>query len=85
MASSASSSMSMTSPSNTTSASGSTKDGSYASKSGAKATSGAKSLQDYLSFKAIKEHQWVSGPPSTHLYTRGGNADYSELSYKLLK
>mmetsp|Transcript_26768 Transcript_26768/g.26679 ORF Transcript_26768/g.26679 Transcript_26768/m.26679 type:complete len:130 (-) Transcript_26768:7-396(-) len=77
--------MSAASPSNAASSAGSTKDGSYASKSSTKAGTGAKSLQDYVSFRPIKEHQWVSGPPSTHLYTRGGSTDYSELSYKLLK
>lgn len=44
-----------------------------------------KAYQDFITFKPIKDHQVVSGPLSSHLYSRGGNSDYSELSFKLLK
>ena len=48
-------------------------------------SSNSKPYHEFLEFKPIKEHQVVSGPLSTHLYSRGGVSDYSELSYKLLK
>lgn len=57
---------------------------SYGNKSSSSKTNSSKPYQEFLVFKAIKEHQVVSGPLSTHLYTRGG-ADYSELTYKILK
>jgi hypothetical protein len=47
--------------------------------------SAMKPYQDFLTFKPIKDHQVVSGPLSSHLYSRGGVSDYAELSYKLLK
>jgi len=79
--------MSMTSPSNSgASATLPNKDGgSYGNKSSGKNTSSGKSYNDFITFKPIKDHQVVSGPPSTHLYTRGTNTDYTELTYKLLK
>ena len=58
---------------------------SYANKVSSKTTQPVKSYNEYLVFKPIKEHQFVSGPPSTHLYTRGNSTDYSELTYKLVK
>jgi len=60
--------------------------GSYGGKPAnpAKAAS-SKAYGEYIHFKPIKEHQVVSGPLSTHLYSRGGSNDYSELTFKLLK
>jgi hypothetical protein len=57
---------------------------SYGNKNSSNKANTSKPYQDFLVFKTIKEHQVVSGPLSTHLYTRGAN-DYSELTYKLLK
>jgi len=54
-------------------------------KTGTSKGSSIKAYQEFLTFKPIKEHQVVSGPLSSHLYSRGGNSDYSELSFKLLK
>lgn len=50
-----------------------------------KSSSCPKHLQDIVVFKPIKENQYVTGPPSAHLYPRGATADYTELTYKLLK
>ena len=47
--------------------------------------SNIKAYQEFINFKAIKEHQVVTGPLSSHLYSRGGTSDYSELTFKLLK
>lgn len=58
---------------------------SYSSKLITKSTPTAKLLSDLVSFTPIKEHQYVTSPPSTGLYTRGTAPDYSELTYKLLK
>lgn len=52
---------------------------------GSSKVSQAKPYQEFLVFKPIKEHQIVSGPLSTHLYSRGGTNDYAELTFKLLK
>ncbi|CAI2364080.1 unnamed protein product [Moneuplotes crassus] len=44
-----------------------------------------KPYQEFVTFKPIKEHQVVSGPLSSYLFSRGFCTDYTELSYKLLK
>ena len=59
--------------------------GSYGGKTASSKTSATKPYQEFITFKPIKEHQVVSGPLSSHLYTRGGANDYSELSFKLVK
>lgn len=57
---------------------------SYGNKNAAK-PSAVKAYQEFIFFKTIKDHQVVSGPLSSHLYSRGGSNDYAELTFKLLK
>ena len=76
-----------TSPTNSTNTSASSNafnGNGYSAKNTSK-TSTSKPYQEFITFKPIKDHQVVSGPLSTHLYSRGGVTDYSELSFKLLK
>lgn len=78
----------VSSPTNSTaisSSAASNQNGSYGNKAGTKMAAGIKTYQEVVSFKPIKEHQYVTGPPSTHLYTRGAVTDYTEMTYKLLK
>lgn len=81
-------SLGMTSPSSSSAVSSSLskEGGSYGNKAAA-AKGGVvqKSYTEFMTFKPIKESQFVSGPPSTNLYARGTATDYTELTYKLIK
>jgi hypothetical protein len=85
--SSTNASVGMASPSGTSvvSSSLSKEGGSYGNKAAAKGGVVQKSYSEYISFKPIKDHQLMSGPPSTNIYTRGATTDYTELTYKLIK
>ena len=58
---------------------------SYGNKNSSTKGSSLRAYQEFIYFRPIKESQVVSGPLSSHIYSRGGPNDYSELSYKLLK
>ena len=63
--------------------------GSYSSKLGGKASTTVEKYRapftDFLWFEPVSKAQFVSGPVTSHFYSRGTTLDYSELSYKLIK